>query len=136
MKTVWYPHGLAALSRGEINWATSELRLAILGPDYAPLAIHENFSEVAWTEVTSPNYDVGGKVMTGRTLNVDSTGVDLNASQVTWEESTIEGRYGVIYEAVSGSLVAYVDPETPVFSIDGTFTVSWPNATLRLVVVP
>lgn len=137
MKTIWYPHGLGAIARGELDWANDILKLSLVTDSYSPDAEHENFSEASFAEVESVGYDVGGSLIPGRSVAVDTSSgtATLSANQVSWDDVTIAARYGIIYESVSGSLVAYVDPELEATSIDGSFTVSWPSGVLRLEIM-
>lgn len=87
-------------------------------------------------EVSGIGYTTGGKDLPGFSVGLTGAVAFLSFSDVTWENSTIQARGGLIYNASKGNrAVAVVDFGKDFTSTDGPFLFKFPpnNAETALI---
>lgn len=115
----------------------TDLRVALLDINHEPnLTGHAAWSDVSADEITNTasndtGYAAGGMALSTVTWASDGTGVtQLSAGEITWETSTIDAGYAVVYDntpatASDKTLLTLVDFEGEESSEDGDFTIDW-----------
>jgi hypothetical protein len=136
MPSLIYNSCLADALQGNINFASSTLRMMLVTSGYTADKTHTKRSSIT-NEITGTNYTAGGAVITS-TVSVDNTlsQVKVNFGNASWSALTASGiRAGVIYRSRGGAasadeLVAYVDFGGDFAAAAGTFvaTMSTPLA--------
>ena len=113
----------------QLNVQTAVLRVALFSSDYAPNPDDQAYSAISAFEITGNNYMAGGKVLGNVSLAKDEINnlIKMHADLITWESSTITAQYAVIYEEVTGTLLACFDFETQKTSLNGNFSIEWPS---------
>ena len=112
----------------DLGDGATTVNVALLEVGHTPdLSGDEVFGDVSEDEVSGTGYDAGGEEITNKTLTEAGGTTTFDGDDVTWEESTIDAGYAVVYEDSSGSLLTLVDFEGEESSDNGTFEVSWHN---------
>jgi hypothetical protein len=117
-------------------WLADEMKVALMVPTFVPDPdVHDNWSDVAGSEVAGPGYTAGGLVLTGKaapyTTATDRT--DLQAADSVWGPgATFSTRYAVVYDNTPAGkpLWSYVDFEATKDVDNGTFTIDWSSVSL------
>lgn len=128
-----YLNALAAAFNGEIDYDTHTIKMALLTSAYTPNQdSHDYWDDVSAFEASGTGYTAGGQALTGKTVTKDAPNnvVILDSADVTWANSAITARYGVVYDdtpatAATKPLIGYVDFTTDQTSTDGNFLVEW-----------
>lgn len=131
MPSIVYNSFIDDLLRGNVIPATDTFYLMLVTASYTPNKdTHTKRSDIT-NEVSGTGYTAGG-AQTTCTVSLDTTndrGV-LTFGNVSWSNSTITARGGVVYKRRGGSasadeLVAYVDFGSNITSTNGTFLVTF-----------
>lgn len=131
MPSVIYNSFMDDLAKGNIVPNTDTFYLMLVTSSYTPdKDAHTKRSSIT-NEVSGTGYTAGG-AQTTCTVSLDTTNdrTVLTFGNVSWSNSTITARGGVIYKRRGGSasadeLVAYVDFGSNITSTNGTFLVTF-----------
>lgn len=128
------PYGQFAKSliNKEIDLDSDTIKLMLCTSAYTPNKDTHQYKSAVTNEVTGTGYTAGGATLTGVsiTYNTATDTVVFDANDVTWPNSTITARYGVLYDATPSTdatrpLIAYIDFETNQISSNAEFKVTW-----------
>lgn len=128
---VVYQDFVGEIHGGGIDWESDTIKVALLTDSYSPdQETDTHFDDVDTDEVSSGDgYTSGGETISNASSSADDLVHTLDGDDVSWTESTITARYGVIYKdtgtASTSPLVAYIDFEENKSSSDGTFQIAW-----------
>lgn len=129
MANIVYRTAMALLLSGGVDLDSGDIRVALLGEPYLPVASHATFAEVEPYEVSGPGYAAGGQALSGRTVEFtdDESGetVSLRADDARWAAATFTARWAVVYDAASGMLVALHDLGAARSCAGTDFVVQW-----------
>jgi len=121
-------HFKAEVMRGTLSLGSDQLNLALLDSNHSNDIDNDSvFSDVNGDEISGSGYSAGGQAIanTGVTQdNTDNEGV-LDGDDVTWANSSITARYGVVYHNATGTIVAILDFGQDKTSSNGEFKVSF-----------
>ncbi len=120
---------------GEFDFSsdtTQEFRISLHTSSYIPSVDgHSTMNDVT-NEIIGIGYSTGGETLTSiiTSIDVGTDRVYLGADDITWPNSSITARYGVIYRYVDGTplnnpLIACIDFVTDQHSSQDVFTISW-----------
>ena len=115
----------------------TEIYLALLSVNYTPdRSAHETWDDVSADEITNDGdsnddgYTSGGQEVNNKSLSESNNMTTFDGDDVTWEDSTIDAGYAILYDDtptddVDKSLLTLVDFEGEESSEDGDFTIEW-----------
>ena len=140
------PHAgfVETLANKEIDLADDALKAVLCSETYVPNRdTHKYYSHVTNELGTGSGYTQGGKALTGVTWSYNSgTRLwTLNASPVTWDPSTLDGRVVVVIDDTPGTAATKPIIGSGVFDGDvissgGPFSVNWGAGGLFSVQIP
>lgn len=122
----------------QLDLVADTFKVALMQSSYVPDASHLYFADVAEYEVVGGGYTAGGAAMSSITVQQDAeTGaVYATSDPVSWENSSLSTKFAVIYrdsgDAATSDLVACFDFDGIMQSLNGTFTVTWPEGIMQL----
>jgi hypothetical protein len=128
----WMDLGLKATAL-----SADDLRVALVDSTYTP-----NKDNTRWvtgsdpydSEVVGSAYTAGGAILSGSTLTQDDTNdlVKWDATDVTWQTSTITARNAVVYDSTiaNKNLIACYQFTEDKASANGNFTIQWSGSGL------
>lgn len=135
-----YNEFFARLQTGDVSedLNTADVSVALLDASHSPdVANHAVFDDVDVDEISNTGasddgYTAGGESIGNFSITADSGArtVDADGDDVTWDNSTIDAGYAVIYnaepaEATDQDLIMLVDFEGEESSVDAEFTLEW-----------
>jgi len=140
MANVLYNTAMEYIAKGSVNFATHSFMYAVLTAGYTPAASHGVWADLSSGETAGAGYTGGGQLMTGLSVNLSqgSNYVYIDANNVVISNSSINGRYGVIYDTtqVSDAVVCLQDYTTSYTSSNGNFSVAFANTGFLLMSQP
>lgn len=111
---------------------TDTWKLALTTSSYTPNQDSHDFFDDVTNEISGSGYTAGGATVANVTLTLDTANdrVVIDADDVTWSNSTIQGaRYGILYKStgVAGTspLIAIIDFGSDRNSSLTNFVVQW-----------
>jgi hypothetical protein len=109
-----------------LHQSTDEYKLALFtGSSFIGPAVVSYSGQVG--EVTGPGYVAGGKPLSGFKANLDGETAFLDFDDLTWANSTITSRGGLIYNSTrENRAVAVIDFGRDITSTNGPFKVEFP----------
>lgn len=130
-----YLNGIKGLNNGTIDWddnSTTTIKCALCTNAYVPdQDAHDFFNDVSASEVSGTGYTAGGKAITTRAVNLDTTNnyIELDGDDVSWTGATFTARYAIVYKdtgtSTTSPLIGYVDFGADVPVSAGTFSITW-----------
>lgn len=131
MADVIYNNFKKNIMNGNIDLDTDTIKLALCTSSYTPdQDSHEFFDDIT-NEVSGTGYTAGGEEITTKAVTADTTDDEgvFDGDNVTWSDSTITARYGIIYkdtgDPATSPLIACLDFGDDQSSTSGDFTVAW-----------
>lgn len=130
-------YGLAfkSLFNGEINWTSHTIKAMLCTSAYVPDQDTHQYRSSVTNEVSGTGYTAGGVALAGKTVTYTpgTNTLVLDASDTQWPDSTITGRYLVLYDdtpstAATKPLIGYIDFGADVSTTSGVFTSVWDAA--------
>lgn len=142
MASKMYGQMLAKALNKEIDWDSDTIKVMLVGSSYTPNQDTHVYKSDVTGEVTGTGYTAGGATLTSKTITYDpaTNVIVLDAADVTWANSTVTARYGVIYDDAGASdstkpLLGYVDFGSDMSSSAGAFVLGWDaNGIIRITV--
>lgn len=132
-----------SLFNAEINWAAHNIKAMLCTSAYAPDQDTHKYRSSVTNEVSGPGYTAGGVLLAGKSSNytAGTNTFTLDASDTQWPDSTLTGRYLVIYDdtpstAATKPLIGYVDFGAEVSTTSGVFTSVWDAAGILAFTTP
>ena len=108
--------------------------LALMADSYSPSRdTDDSWDDISADETSGVNYDAGGKEIQNVTVTSTDNVTTIDGDDVTWDDSTIDARYAVVYDAepaddADKKLLFLIDFGELLQSDEGEFTVSWDAA--------
>lgn len=134
MASLIYNKAVENLINGLIDFDDDDFKVMLVTDAYAPNKDTNNDRADVTNEVANGNgYTTGGEPTTA-TVNLDTASdrVEVEFSNVAWEDATITARAAVIYQstgvAANDLLIAYVDFGENVSSTNAAFAVTFSSA--------
>jgi hypothetical protein len=111
---------------GTIDLDGHTFKLMLCTSSYTPSSTHTQKSQVT-NEVSGTGYTAGGATLQNVSWNRSGGTVTFDADNVTWANSTITARYGIIYDddATNDELCVCLDFGEDKTSSNGNFTVNF-----------
>lgn len=137
MPSVIYNRFWMDLALKATSLSADDIRVALVDSTYTP-----NKDNTRWvsgsdpydSEVTGSGYTAGGAQLSGSTLSQDDTNdlVKWDATDVTWQTSTITARVAVVYDSTiaNKNLIAAYQFTEDKSSANGNFTIQWSSSGL------
>lgn len=126
---------LMSLANKEINMNTDTFKVMLVTSAWTPDQDTMQYKSAVTNEASGAGYTAGGLTLASQAVTYDAATNTLkfDASDVSWNNSTIAARYAVVYDATPGSdatrpLVAYTDYGENVSTTNGTFQAIWNSA--------
>lgn len=128
----------------EIDLDTDTLYAMLCTSAYTPLQGTHRYKADVTGEATGTGYTAGGVALNvpgAVTVTVSGNTVTLDAPDTQWPNSTVTGRYLVIYASPASStdatrpLISYVDFGSDVSTTSGTFQSVWNSSGILAVSV-
>lgn len=120
----FYDSGLVKVLKGELQLMAGDIKVLLVGAGYVPNVAHTVKTDIGANEIAGTGYVAGGKALTTKSIvTVDAKAV-FKCDNISWDESTLEARYGVVYEATSNALLGYIDFEKLVSTTNGTLRIA------------
>ena len=115
-----------------INFINDEISVALLDDSYVPAqTVDEAWLDVLDHEISgATGYDSGGVVLTNKVISTNGLNIKLTADNPSWDPSTIEARWLVIYKSApeldaDKLLLGYMDFTQNIMSTNGPFEIQW-----------
>ena len=126
MSTIIFDSFKLNYARGTYDLSATDFYIALVTSDIndiTNLRSKTNWSELSACEVSGDGYTAGGKLLSGKTVTLNSTThkVKWDATDVTWNNSSITARGAVIYTSGTNDLVCFQDYGTDKTSDAGPF---------------
>ncbi len=115
----------------DLGDAATEIYVALLEDTYTPDQNNDdNWGEINANEVSGTGYTAGGAEIENKTFVQSGGTAVLDGDNVSWPNSTITARWGVIYDNTPAGdadkkLLAYIDFGENKSTTDGTFELQW-----------
>lgn len=130
-------YGLAfqSMVNGEINYTGHTIKAMLCTSAYTPNQDTHQYKSSVTNEAVGTGYTAGGVALSGKTV-VYTAGTNtlvLDATDTQWPNSTITGRYLVLYSDnaatdATKALIGYIDFGADVSTTAGVFTSVWDSA--------
>ena len=129
--------GLAfkSMVNGEINWSSHTIKAMLCTSAYTPNQDTHQYKSSVTNESAGTGYTAGGVALAGKTVNytAGTNTLVLDASDTQWPDSTVTGRYLVLYDDTPSTdatkpLIGYIDFGADVSTTAGVFTSVWDAA--------
>ena len=118
----------ASIMTGVVDLDTNEIFIALFDSTYTiDIDAHTIWSDISGSQVVGTGYTAGGTALTGGAVTVDTTDDEgvYDATDVTWEGSTLAGSSAVVYDKTSSVLIALMDFGAEYESSAGDFTIQF-----------
>lgn len=127
-----YANGLTNVFLGNVDFANDDIKLALFTNTYVPAKLTDNLFSGLSGEASGAGYTAGGKLLQGVSVDDYEYGQGFSmlvtAVSVNWSGLTLSFRYGVLYDATSGCLLALLDFTGATITLSGqTFGVEFPD---------
>ena len=123
---------LMSLANKEVNMNTDSFKVMLVTSAWTPDQDTMQYKSAVTNESSGAGYTAGGATLSSQALTYDAATntMKFDASDVSWNNSTVQARYAVIYDATPGSdatrpLVAYTDYGENVTTTNGPFQAIW-----------
>ena len=111
-----FNEGKVELAKGNINFATDTIKVALLESAYTPdIDTQSNFSDISANESSGTNYTAGGNTVANITVTKDNANdrAVIGGDNVTFTDVSISYQYMVLYKdtgtASTSTLIGYAD---------------------------
>lgn len=130
-------YGLAfkSMINGEINYTAHTIKAMLCTSAYTPNQDTHQYKSSITNEAAGTGYTAGGVALQGKSVNytAGTNTLILDASDTQWPDSTVTGRYLVLYDDTPSTdatkpLIGYVDFGADVSTTAGVFTSVWDSA--------
>ena len=123
---------LMSLANKEVNMNTDVFKVMLVTSAWTPDQDTMQYKSAVTNEASGTGYTAGGATLSSQSVTYDaaSNTLKFDASDVSWNNSTIAARYAVVYNSSPGSdatrnLVAYTDYGETVSTTNGSFQAIW-----------
>ena len=121
-----------SLANKEVNLFTDTFKLMLVTEAWTPNQDTMRYKSAVTNEASGAGYTAGGATLSSQSVTYDpATNVlKFDASDVAWNNTTIEARYAVLYDATPGAdanrpLVSYTDYGKTIGAVNGPFQGIW-----------
>jgi hypothetical protein len=127
---------------GDLSSESTIIKCALLDSDYTPsLATHTSYNDLTDELSTGSGYTSGGCILTNKTLSLVAGVLTFITDDATWPASTLEARYGVVYDDTTAGntnkkLLLLADFGDDYTSSSSTFRIQWSASGLIRLVIP
>jgi len=127
-------YGLAfkSMINGEINYTAHTIKAMLCTSAYTPNQDTHQYKSSITNEAAGAGYTAGGVALAGKTVTYTpgTNTLILDASDTQWPDSTITGRFLVLYDDTPSTdatkpLIGYIDFGADVSTTSGVFTSVW-----------
>jgi len=120
-----YERFKANLMNKEVDLEGDVIKVALLNNSHSFTATDNTWSQVSANELASGNgYTTGGATLAGMSVT-QASATKWDATDSVWTDATFVAYHAVIYQSVSGNLIASIDFGGAKTVTGGTFTVTW-----------
>lgn len=92
-----YLQNLAGATKPWSGYTAAAIRVMLTTSSYIPSQTHQYKSDVT-SEVTGTGYTPGGKVLSGKSLELSGNIIYLKGGNVTWSTMDFTPRYAIVYD--------------------------------------
>lgn len=138
----FYGKFLQSLANKEIDLDSDTLKVMLCTSSYTPDQDTHRYKSDVTNEITGTGYTAGGATLTGVTVTYDASTnkLTLDASDVSWPDSTLVARNAVVYDATPGSdatrpLICYITFDADIPSTAAPFQIIWDAAGIASLTV-
>ena len=128
MGNIFCVEARAALIRGDINFVTDPIYMALMAPGFEPAPwASPSWADIQAHEASGSGYTAGGQALTGRSIEHTNIRTVFRANDVTWRNSTVAAVGAVLYkntgDPTTSPVIGYIDFDGRKSTVFGAFTV-------------
>ena len=101
--TQWYPQGVGALARGEVDWVNDDIKLALMDSVFTFNDAHDNWDDISASDYSSAS----GYTATGTSLTTNAV-TETDSSALTARANTTAYVVGDIVRTASDSTRVFI----------------------------